>query len=290
MKEPLIETCEFFSDAQIWPHEPQVDYAGWLNNFKADELPYAYDLLAAFCLFNEKICKAILRSTLQKVSHDIFPQFTSSRQADWEDLLNKAIYTTVDIQEGNITASGNLICRWGKQYLKIPEERILNNQQALIALDEGKANTVFFLDDFVGSGIQFTDSWTTLHHIGKKQISFPFLCRSRGIKAYYLPLIATEYGISEIYKTCTDIIIFPGNKLDAKYSATHKDSIIWSDANRAGAFDFLNTVSKRAGIENEILGFQSLALTIAFSHKIPDATLPIFNWNQNGWKPLMELS
>jgi hypothetical protein len=55
----------------------------------------------------------------------------------------------------------------------------------------------------------------------------------------------------------------------------------------------LKRISERAGYIQENggpddwRGFHGLGLTVAFEHGIPDASLPIFFSERNGWKPLM---
>ncbi|MGI4789714.1 MAG: phosphoribosyltransferase-like protein [Janthinobacterium lividum] len=68
---------------------------------------------------------------------------------------------------------------------------------------------------------------------------------------------------------------------------------MWPDHLRTSALDFLEKVSHRVGIYdthggvNDWQGFNKLGLSLGFEHSVPDATLPIFYWEQNGWKPLL---
>ena len=58
---------------------------------------------------------------------------------------------------------------------------------------------------------------------------------------------------------------------------------------RETASDFIYKASMLGGIpETQWKGFHDLALTVGFEHSVPDATLPIFYWKNNDWKPLIE--
>ena len=60
---------------------------------------------------------------------------------------------------------------------------------------------------------------------------------------------------------------------------------------KPGAHEFLFEASRRAGIVDELgsnwAGFENLALPLAFFHCVPDATLPLYFWERNGWSPLI---
>jgi hypothetical protein len=57
----------------------------------------------------------------------------------------------------------------------------------------------------------------------------------------------------------------------------------------------VKAVSARIGIPdsggavvNDWQGFHCLGLSLAFYDSVPDATLPIFYWEENGWNPLIK--
>lgn len=287
---PLLEKCELFSDMQVWPIEPPIKPELWLSNFREDELPFAESLLSSFFLYNEKMCNEMLKSTFQNIS-STFGDGTFDEKTDkWNSLCSDAIFTTVDIDDSNLTASGNFFCRKAKQVLGIEEGRFHNKEVALAKLYAGSASTVIFLDDFIGSGLQFTDTWTSPHIDRGVTMSYAHICASKGVNAYYINLLATEYGLMELGRTCKNIEVVCAHTLNNHYSALAPDSIIWPDSQRADSQSFLEQVSIRSGLTKKMnwKGFHDLGLTVAFAHGVPDATLPIFYWNENGWKPLIE--
>jgi hypothetical protein len=284
---PIIERCELFAEMQVWPIEPPINPELWLSNFNDDEMPYAESLLSSFFYYNEKMCNTMLETAFKSISL-YFPECSIEEKIQkWQELCENAIFTTVDIDENNPTASGNLICRRARQVLGIPEERFFKKEDALKRLYDGTNKTIIFLDDFIGSGLQFTDTWTDPFIDRGNTYAYPDICARDDTQAFYVTLIATEYGIGEIYKTCRNVEIVAANTLGRQYNALNDDSIIWPDDLKEGANDFLKAVGERAGMKN-YEGFHKLGLTVAFHHSVPDATLPIFYWNENGWHPLIE--
>lgn len=284
---PILEKCEFFSDTQVWTIEPAIKPDLWLSNFTKAELPYAENLLSNFFFYNAKMCKSMLQSAFQDISLYLPGVNVEQRVKSWDDLCKNAIFSTIDIDESNLTASGHLMCRKARQVLGIPEERFYKKEDALQRMYAGASKIIVFIDDFIGSGLQFTDTWTSPYMDKGKAMSYAEISAREGYQAYYLTLMATQYGLGEIAKSCSNIKIIAANVLDDRYSTISTSSILWPENLKSGAEEFIQNASNRAGIKNW-KGFHNLALTVAFEHSVPDATLPLFYWNENGWKPLIE--
>ena len=193
-----------------------------------------------------------------------------------------------------MTDSGFAFARKARQVLGIREEQILSPDRAAAELYSGPIRPVVFVDDFVGSGNQFLETWERGVKISNTiSISFRQLSLLRGTEFYYCPLVCTEFGYKRLRSSCSRLMLNPAHVLSASYSALHKESLIWPDHLRSTAADFLRTASGRAGIPDngggvgDWRGFNSLGLTIAFAHSVPDATLPIFYWKENGWSALV---
>jgi len=181
-----------------------------------------------------------------------------------------------------------------RQFLKFSEKRIVDPQDALRSLVKGDQRPILFVDDFVGSGAQFVATWQRLYDVGLSgAFSFERYAKWKGGMYYYCPAICTSHGLGEIAKYCPEVTLSPGNILGPRYSALDAESLVWTDNLRATALQFLEKASKRAGIpdsaggRNDWRGFNKLALCLGFSHSVPDATLPIFYWEKNGWTPLL---
>ena len=108
---------------------------------------------------------------------------------------------------------------------------------------------------------------------------------------YYTPLIATQFGLDEVAAYCSDLNVCPAHVLNEEYSLISKRSTLWPSTLMARAPEFLFEASRRAGIVRQLgpdwSGLRNLALPLAFFHCVPDATLPLYYWDDNGWTPLI---
>jgi hypothetical protein len=160
---------------------------------------------------------------------------------------------------------------------------------------ERQPGPIVFVDDFVGSGEQFIKTWQRPITVPGSTLSFERISSARLTDAYYCPLVCTQYGYDRITRNCPDVRLRPAHILSQKYGALDPDSFIWPSHLKDTSRDFLLSASRRAGIPesggvDDWRGFHQLSLSIALGDSIPDATLPIFYWEQNGWRPLRRRS
>jgi hypothetical protein len=174
------------------------------------------------------------------------------------------------------------------------EEQILTPGDALSEIATGP-RPVIFVDDFVGTGNQFTGTWfrEVVTRSGTKT-SFNAIAGVRGMRFYYCQVLCTQDGMKEISLQCPTVELSPGHVLDETYSALSPNSRIWPTDLKSSAIDFVETASKRAGIPDtdggspdDWRGFEKKGLNLALLDTIPDSTLGMLRWNKNGWKPLM---
>ena len=197
--------------------------------------------------------------------------------------------TYVQGEEPNPTDSGYTFARKARQVLGIDEMQIAEPAHVLSNSRGSLDSPILLVDDFVGSGTQLITTW----HREQRAERFRSLAEAAeaGVSIYYVPLVATRDGTAEIRQNCAKLEVFSAHVLDQRYSLVAPDSILWPEALRPHAQEFLWTASQRAGIPDDYeygwKGFCDLALALAFSHSVPDATLPLFFWNRNGWKPLL---
>ena len=104
--------------------------------------------------------------------------------------------------------------------------------------------------------------------------------------AYYCCALATDYGVGRIATAGLPLTVRAGNILPANASAVASDSLVWPKSEYANGVAFLDAVNARAGITTNATGFHKLGLTVGIESRVPDATLPIFLWDQNDWIPL----
>ncbi|NEU95234.1 phosphoribosyltransferase-like protein [Bradyrhizobium uaiense] len=295
----ILEKCKNHLDFQLWPIEMEAQIEPWLANFLPDEKEHAYHLLNSFLFFSERMTKQLFLSAVNDLSVRIRKpgRTMSGERSAWRSLFDSILVTQVTGEAPNPTDSGNLFSRYARDFLGFDEAQILSNDEVLRVLLSNNPRPVIFVDDFAGSGNQFARMWKRKHQIGSLHMSFAmYASKQRGGFFGYCPALCTQYGAENIAKECPEVIVSPGNLLTPQYSAIAPDSIIWPDHLRQNASEFLRKASARAGIpeaggsEDDWRGFHKLGLCIAFHHGMPDASLPLFKWQQNGWAPLVRYS
>ena len=292
-------------DSQLWPSQKKLDYRAWLSNYSNDELEYAIYLLNSFIFINEELVDQMFISTFHKLSAKFanvpFNSSITKNQllTPWQDFLDSVIVTQVTGEKPSATDSGYIFTRKARQILGICESKIMPSNADAIRFAKSKlggTNTcsIIFVDDFVGSGNQFIETWEREHSVDAESLSFKSLAAmdvSGMLRFIYCPLICTELGYDNITYECPEVFLQPTHVLSEKYNLLSPDSGAWPDKLKPGVASFIDKVNKRAGIISgpNIYphGFHGLGLSIAFYHSVPDASLPIFFWERFGWKPLI---
>jgi hypothetical protein len=290
--------CAYFVDVQLWPVHAELNYEGWLRNFGPDEMEYAVHLLNAFQYFTDRLINQMFAAAFQRISSHISDPAAPPLvvQNEWRQFLDEVVVTYVEGEEPSVTDSGYTFARKARQILGLPEHRISGPAEAL--LDASRTSTsrhIVFVDDFVGTGDQFVSTWERNYTLpGEGKLSFSQLVARAPINAYYCTVMNAKHGQDRITHAYPDVTLVPAHVLLPQYSAVTGNSYIWPDHLRATALDFLQQASERAGIPlvgpKQWKGYKGLGLTIAFSHSVPDATLPLFYWEENGWTPLLRRS
>ncbi|WP_147451332.1 phosphoribosyltransferase-like protein [Corallococcus llansteffanensis] len=290
-EERVLTKADFFVDVQLWPLNRALNPRGWLENFPPQEKEHAVNLLNAFLYFSSPLCDALLLGAFRSLS-----KYFDSRDAPfvttqglWQGFCDSVLIVHVEGENPSTTDSGYVFARASRKVLGIVEARIVSPQVALERLIQSGPLPVVFVDDFVGSGNQFTTGWHRRIQLSDgTEHSFDQLEKARGGKFFYCPLICTELGAESIHLECPKVVLEPAHLLSDNYNALSSNSHLWPDHLRPTAYDFIENASRRAGIPlGKWKGFQDLGLAIAFEHSVPDATLPLFHWEGNGWIPLI---
>ncbi|WP_146208101.1 hypothetical protein [Azospirillum sp. TSH64] len=287
-KEAVLEKCIGFVDAQVWPLTHQLNPIAWLSNFSENETDYALCLLNSFVYYSEAMVNKMLRAAYQDLLIAEFGHAGTQATAILSHFDKRMCITHVTGELPNATDSGHLFARKARQVLGVPESKILYPQQAIAKLACHDVDYIIFVDDFLGSGKQFSNTWTRPYNVGM-DLSFELFSERSGAKFYYIPLVATEDGIENLNELCPHVKICSANVLPSRYSVFDQNTIIWPEYLKDGASNFVKTASERAGYGNGE-GFAGFGFQIAFSHGVPDATLPLFWSEENGWKPLIRRS
>ena len=286
---------DYLADVHVWPERQVLDPRGWLDNFRPSERPFAFNMLNVFLYYNELLINALFLAAVQQLSVTITANATNLAEAKqlWSDFLTTLLITYVEGETPSPTDSGYVFARKARQVLGIHETSIVAPHVALAAVALDPAVPVLFVDDFVGSGSQFVRTWQRPYHLIHGIDSFASASQ-RGASISYTPLIATHYGLTNILDACKSPDVRPGHVLADEYCLASDKSILWPPSLQADAQTFLFDVSQRAGIVADLgdawTGFHGLALPLAFSHSVPDATLPLYYWRRSDWKPLVRRS
>lgn len=292
------ERWRYMVAAGLWPKKANFDPAAWMSNFSYDEQPIAQRLLEGFTFFSDELVKQMFRSAFLNLSALVVlnKNVYADAKTQWACFVDSMLVVRVTGETPNDTDSGFTFARLARDILMLSEQQIVAPDKALELLARGYKGNILFVDDFVGSGNQFCDTWKRLYSTNIGWFSFKQLSESLDCKVrfFYCPVICTELGRVNIQQGCGNMVhIVPAHFFGSQQSALSIDSSIWRDDMRTEGPDFVRTASNRAGIPNLngnegcYQGFHKLGLALAFAHGYPDATLPLFYHDANGWKPLI---
>ena len=285
-REWVMEKAEFMVNVRMWPLKSELDPARWLSNFTEQEQEVAVHLLDQFLYFGEELLNAAFLSGFQRISTSILDLRSPNELGQrWRDFLASVIVTPVQGEDDSIADSGRVFGRKARQVLGLAEDHLLEPHEASkVAMQWGRP--LVFVDDFVGTGLQMISMWEGLN--------LEELVRA-GVRVYYAPALATKYGYDNILGECIGLHLSPGQIIPSEYSATAEGSILWPAGRAEECLDVVKRASLRAGIPDtdgycvdDWQGFHKLGLALAMHGSVPDATLALFRWEENGWKPLIK--
>ena len=282
----VLEKTEFMVNVRVWPLRNEFDPRRWLSNFNEDELFVAYHLLDQFMYFGEELLDAAFWAGFQRISMKLIDiNNPCTLDVRWQQFLSSVLVTPVQGEDDSIADSGRVFGRKARQVLGLSEDQLFEPSEAVdLAMRNGRP--LVLVDDFVGTGEQMITMWEDLDLTKLSNASVPI---------YYAPAIATAYGCESISLSCNGLTLSPGQLIPEEYSATAKDSIIWPAGTAEECLEVVKYASMRAGLPDtdgdcvhDWQGFHKLGLALAMHGSIPDATLPLFRWEGNGWIPLMK--
>lgn len=294
-RDTVLEACGKLMDFGAWDRT-KIDPEGWLSNFSGDQSKFALFLLSRFTFLSDHLVDQLFRAAFQDLSNH-FPApwlpFESAKDR-WASFYDDAIITLVQGEEPNPSDSGWLFARKARQALGIAQHNLVEPGAAISRILSGFSGPVVFVDDFVGSGEQFIETWTRDYEVSGGSASFQASSGNSMATFFYCNAMTTEYGRRRISSFAPNVHISSGNIIPERYSLAHKDSLLWPDDLRSDGISFVREVGHALGYvsedggENDWRGFHMLGLALAFEHSIPDANLPIFFSTNDGWKPLVQ--
>lgn len=289
-------------DIGVWPERKYFSPDDWLENFTSEEVPYAKRLLKSFIYFSDDMVTQMFKSNFMAISKSIIPNSKKSTYSntdlEWSNFLENCYIVKVTGEDPSDADSGYIFARMAREVLGIPENRLKKVNEAFEIISSGREAHFVFVDDLVGSGNQFVDFWQNYFDT---PYCFESLAEDTLCTFHYIPIICTENGKLRIEQECKKVELIASHFVGKEYSALNNESYIWKGF-QAGGPEFVRNASIRAGIPQtnggatdngngtklvSWEGFHKLGLVIGFKHGTPDATLPIFYFNENGWKPLI---
>lgn len=182
------------------------------------------------------------------------------------------------------TKSGPLVLRRLQRILKIRKRWMCWPWQCADFVNDG-CNVIIFVDDFLGSGIQFEKFF--------KKWKFNEIISS-DVKYFYAPVIAHRQGIEYLKEKLPSVCVVTAEVLERSHCFfseevwhTLSQGIITAEEAKAWYLNFVeekNLCPKTVGA----LGSGELGVTIGFSHSTPNNTLPILWYETANWQPLLE--
>lgn len=287
----VLAKCDVLRSVGFWPSEKLLRPRAWLQNFDAEDRGTAALLLDKFNYYNSRLTDALLLSSFHSLG-DGLPKAAKPENTDTLiRALKRAVFTPVRGERPNPTDSGYLLCRKARQILGIDEDRVVDTDQAIDAAMEGRP--VVFLDDFIGSGDQFIYTWSKYCSSGT---TFDNTQTKTGFTAIYIALLATDFGATEITKSCPRVslcvthILKPASTIKGAFSddlgtRDRIENFLWKYSSQLTPKEEYMAMN----IDYLLYGYKNRGLLFGFEHSIPDATLPIF-WSPgpNNWEPLIE--
>lgn len=279
----VLQKCEFFKENNFWLPEPKMRPRLWIKNFDEEDQYVAAYLLDAFTFFNGSLVDQLFRSAYRSIGDGTFgrPSLANS--------LSDACVTPVTGEIPNPTDSGWTFSRKARQVLRISEDRVMGNSGAIQEALSGR--TIVFVDDIVGSGNQFLETWRRVDSVS--QHSFQSVSNIRQFSAIYVALASTEDGLKRIQ------IEAPGVTLAVAHVLGKSSTFLaLTGVDQLKIENFLEKYHDRLkprekhmqSKKHKKYGFDGCGLMLSFQHSTPDLTLPIF-WAEGEnpeWVPLIE--
>lgn len=287
-----IERSAFFQTVHVWPLNDRLNAKGWLSNFNKEEQVIASHILDFFLYYPNNMIEYLLINAVGKVGPCLLKLIPSWRH---EDFKLKCYYSFIPGETENPTDSGYLFTRILREKLGIPEKRIVSfSEIPKISKHVTELTPIILVDDFVGSGAQCDYAWNEHIHDG---LTLCELKNTSKLIFIYSPLFVNFIGVERIENRCKSLILSPLHILTKEYNLFDPSCLCWKNdisLYKSGT-ELILQKSKELGIPftngrnvKDVRGFGEQGLAIAFEHGAPDAIPPIFYWDENNWKPLIQ--
>lgn len=290
-----LERAQFFQTVQVWPLTKELNYVGWLNNFKSEnDKKIACLILDFFSYYSSKMVDQMLISSLENAGHQL-----SKIYSDWEhnDFFNKCYYSFIPGENRGPVDSGRIFLMKVRDVLEIPENRLIDYDLIPKILDGKKERIpIILVDDFVGSGSQCFTAWNKTKNPYDNKTLLEISERS-GHVFIYAPLIVNHTGYKLVREQCNGLIFTPTHILGPEYNLFTPECYCWKGDNALynDGVELILRKSTELGIPStnghhtqDEKGFGAQGLAIKFEHGAPDAIPAFFYWCHEEWTPLFK--
>lgn len=288
--ESIFSRCRDLIGYEVWsgiePHRLDM----WIRNFRTAEEQYlAARVLDSLIYRSNRQTIALMKQLFQRVIPDLARRqsldvsLNSVYRSLQDDRADPGVRVVPVIPPGESpTKSGPSIARMLRRNLRFKDDWIIHPEDVSNELEKVKG--VVFVDDFLGTGTQFSDF---LSDTGL-EAELPGAC------FIYAPLAGHKSGIDFLSDGFPELHVGTVDLLDDSHALFHA---------QAGSFpDEVNSAETARDLYYELLedheidldgpdrrGFGHFELAYAFEHAVPDNSLPILWWyDSDDWHPLFD--
>lgn len=290
LRREVIDRWKYLVKVGVWPHLRQSDPARWLSNFHHDEEDVALALLNAFIYFNAEMTDRLLETSIRQLSAQVTTAGAdyARRRAEWIQFLQQVQVTHLigPDDRDDETKSGYMFARKTRQILS-NSDQIRPAASLAAELTAGSHNSVVIVDDFAGTGAQFTEGWNRNYDLPDgTRVSYSELAKN-GADIYFCPALCTSTALKTISELPDPPKVSVAHVLSERMSVLHADSDVMPAYLRDQVQSVVLAATARSGSTEEALGWGGLGLAVGFEHNTPDTTLPIFYCEDEGWYPIV---
>jgi hypothetical protein len=285
----VFTRCRDLIGYELWSGLKRHRLDAWIANFKLPEERYfAAKVLDNLIYRSDNQTDALMRQLLTRVIPDYARRCGLPAQLKH---VYKALQGHADPRvrvvpviplDAPPTKSGPVIVRNLKRALRLNEKWMVYPQEVPHLL--GTVDVVLFIDDFLGTGDQFTRFLAAT----KLGTHLDDVC------CLYCPLAAHVKGVQNLKDDIPKLHVVAVEQLDDSHALFHPKSGAFPDeVNSAeAATEFYYDLLKSRGIDinpGSRRGFGHFELAYAFEHSVPDNSLPILWWGDSPhWRPLFD--
>lgn len=284
------ERCESLISSGVWTGLTISRLRRWCKNFQGEtELYFAACLLDGLIYRSGVQTRALMEHLFQRSLPDVCRATGAlpGIEDNWLDLLQRrqgafdpGIRIVPVIRSSDPpTKSGPLLTRLYRQALNLDERWMIWPWSIQQSRSQG-INTFLFVDDFLGTGGQFSEFCD----------QFQLARVLQGATTIYAPLVAHERGIETLkttapwVHTCQVELLDKSHCIFSNRSPIFQDEINTAEGARAFYFDLLRNRGFRLS-KRFAAGWGHMALTYVFQHATPDNCIPLLwhedaNWSQ----------